>query len=377
MTTPDEPMPPTAPSTTDFAYPDFYRTMIERERLQLRRSEATWAERHVEPGRPVDVLLNFGCNVRQTPHLMREAVAVLDALDVDYAAVAGQQYCCGKPYSNNGLHDDARRVVEASVRRMDSYRPTRAIQWCSACEMQFADVVVPNVGISFQSDGLAAFLIDRLEELGDRVPWRTDVASRVLVHGHFGEHRVRDQHPALAMQLLEIIPGVEVLGIAEDPTLARCDNAGPSFANLDSQEYRAAQTELEGYVEKAGADTLVTLYHGCTRELGKFASDRLSVRHYISVLAEALGVSKPDRFSELWRLGEPSQVVEASRSCWESWGISEEEALRLAHKYFVPSYAVNVPDCACNGECTRTGAQFLSAHPIDATEDLISPADLI
>lgn len=377
MTFPDDDLPPSAPRSSDFAYHDFYRTMIERERLQVARDEAVWTERHSDPDRPVEVLLNFGCNVRQTPHLMREAVAVLDALGVDFAAVAGQQYCCGKPYSNNGLHEEARRVVEASVRRMASYTPQRAIQWCSACEMQFTDVVVPEVAIGFQSDGLAAFLIERLEALGDAVPWRRDVETSVLVHGHFGEHIVRDRHPALAMELLERIPGVTVLGIAQSPTLARCDNAGPAFASIDSDEYRAAQSELEGYVQDAGGETLVTLYHGCTRELGKFASERLAVRHYVSIVAEALGVSKPDRFSELWRLGDPEKVVAASRASWESWGIGEDEASRLAHKYFVPSYAMDAPDCPCNGECTRTGANFLIPHPLDQPRRSFSKAELV
>ena len=35
-----------------------------------------WTEKHQPPERKIKVLLNFGCNVRQTPHLMREAVAV-------------------------------------------------------------------------------------------------------------------------------------------------------------------------------------------------------------------------------------------------------------------------------------------------------------
>src|SRR5881396_2597484 len=120
-----EAVPPTAPTSGDYSYPDFYRAMLE-------------------PERAVDVLLNFGCNVRQTPHLMRDAVAILETLKVDFAAVAGQQFCCGKPYSNAKFSDAARSVVEASVKRMASYRPTRAIQWCSACEMQFRDIVIPE-----------------------------------------------------------------------------------------------------------------------------------------------------------------------------------------------------------------------------------------
>ncbi len=361
--TPDE------PTVSDFAYPDFYRAMIEREQLQVARHEATWVEQPSDPDRPVDVLLNFGCNVRQTPHLQREAVAVLQALGVDFAAVAGQQFCCGKPYSNNGLDDVAKSVVQGSVRRMAAYQPKRAIQWCSACEMQFRDLVVPQVGIAFQSDGFAAFLVERIDELGPDMPWASEVQIKALVHGHLGEHAVRDSHPPIAMQLLQRIPGVDVVGLADMPALALCDNAGPKIATIDTEEYRAAQAQLQTDLAASGADTLVTLYHGCTRELGKFASDQLAIRHYISILADALGVSKPDRFSEYWRLGDPEKVVAASRANWESWGIDEEEARFLAHKHFVPSYAQNVPDCPCNGECTRTGAAWLLPRKIESSGD--------
>jgi Fe-S oxidoreductase len=360
-------MPPDAPLVSDFAFPAFYRASLERERMQVSREEMTWSERP-EPDGPVDVLLNFGCNVRHTPHLQREAVAVLKVLGVKVAAVSGQQFCCGKPYSNEGLADFARTVVAGSVRRMSAYQPGRAIQWCSACEMQFRDLVQPQIGISFASDGVAAFLVERIEELGDDVPWRADVNITAVVHGHLGEHPVRDGHPPIAMQLLQRIPGVRVLGYAETSALDVCDNAGPAIATIGAREYRAAQGALEDYLAEQGADTLVTLYHGCTRELGKFASDRLAVRHYISVLAEALGVAKPDRFSAYWRMADAQKVMEASRPNWESWGITDDEALRLAHKYFIPSYAVNVPDCPCAGQCSRTGAAWLGTTRLDDPE---------
>ena len=374
----DTNMPPTAPTIRDFDYPDFYRAMVEREHLQVAKHEVKWTEQHGGADAKVDVLLNFGCNARQTPHLMREAVSVFETLGVSFAAVAGQQFCCGKPYSNNGLKDAAKGVVDASVRRMATYHPERAIQWCSACEMQFQDVVIPEIGIHFQSDGLAAFLIEKLDSLGADAPWKKTLSTKVVVHGHLGEHRVRDGHPPIAMDLLTRVPGVEVIGFAKTQALNLCDNAGPKIAKINTDEYRAAQRELEGYLDESGADTIVTLYHGCTRELGKFANDRIRVRHYISLVAEALGVSKPDRFSEYWRLGEVEKVLEASRPNWESWGIDEKEARRLVHRYFIPSYTP-APDCPCNGECTRTGASFLTAHKIDRMQQLpmVQQKDLV
>jgi hypothetical protein len=365
--TPQAELPPDAPKVADFDFPDFYRAMVERERMQVSREEMTWTEEGTRPDRPVDVLLNFGCAVRQTPHLQRDATAVLDVLGVDFAAVAGQKFCCGKPYSGNGLPDAARQVVSGSVKRMAGYRPGRAIQWCSACEMQFRDLVVPEIGIGFQSDGLAAFLVERLDALGDAVPWRRETTIKALVHGHLGEHPVRDAHPPIAMRLLERIPGVELVGYAETPALDLCDNHGLKMAALGSAEYRAARARLEGHLAESGADTLVTLYHGCTRELGKFASERFAVRHYISIVAAALGVDHPDRFSAYWRLADPAKVAAAARPNWESWGFTEDEALRMAHRYFVPSYAADVPECPCAGACTRTGAGFLAPRLIAPT----------
>src|SRR5215510_15599368 len=107
---PTEAVPPTAPAIADYSYPDFYRAMVERERMQVAKDEVRWTEQHRDPDRKVDVLMNFGCNVRQTPHLQREAVAVLETLGVDFAAVAGQKFCCGKPYMNNGIDQVGRQV---------------------------------------------------------------------------------------------------------------------------------------------------------------------------------------------------------------------------------------------------------------------------
>jgi Fe-S oxidoreductase len=361
-------MPPAVPKVTDFTFPDVYRAQADRERMQIAREEMTWSESGAAPDEPVDVLLNFGCNVRQTPHLQREAVAVFAALDVKFAAVAGKRFCCGKPFSAKGLQGVAEDVVTGSVERMARFRPKRAVQWCSACEMQFKDLVQPEIAIEFGSDGIAEFLVERIDELGDQVPWKTEVKAKAIVHGHFGEHVLRDAHPAIVMQLLDKVPGVESLGLATTAALDWCDNVGVKMSSIGTEEYLAAQSGIRDHLAETGADVLVTLYHSCTRELSKFAAGDVPIRHYISILAEALGVSMPDRFSEYWRLGDPYKIMEAARPNWQSWGISEADALELAHKYFIPSYAVDAPECPCNGACSRTGANWLSARAIAASD---------
>lgn len=349
----------TTPKLTDFTIPEFYRAMIDREHMQVSRDEARWSEAGEEPERPVDILLNFGCNVRQTPHLQREAVAVLEVLGVEFAAIAGQRTCCGKVYNGLGFPEMGAQVINTSVKRMAAYTPKRTIQWCSACEMQFSDVFGASTSIEFTSEPLAAFLLERIDAMGDAVPWKQDVDVKAVVHGHLGEHAVRDRHPKITAELLNRIPGTEYVDYADTEVLDICDNQGLLIAAMGTAEYNEAQRRLEDYLAGSGADTLVTLYHSCTRELSKFVSDRLPIKHYISLLAQALGVAKPDRFSEYWRMGDPVKVTEASRANWSSWGITETEALQLAHKYFTPNYGETIPDCPCGGTCSATGSDWL------------------
>src|SRR3954464_5268995 len=101
----------TTPRLTDFTIPEFYRAMVDREHMQVSRAEAKWSEAGEVPEQSVDILLNFGCNVRQTPHLQREAVAVLEVLGVDFAAIAGQKTCCGKVYKGLGFPEMAGQVI--------------------------------------------------------------------------------------------------------------------------------------------------------------------------------------------------------------------------------------------------------------------------
>jgi hypothetical protein len=59
------------------------------------------------------------------------------------------------------------------------------------------------------------------------------------------------------------------------------------------------------------------------------------VQNYVSLLAEALGCAHRDYFQEFKKLSVPDTIVDLSRPMWESHGLTEEHAMRLATKYFV------------------------------------------
>ena len=162
-----------------------------------------------------------------------------------------------------------------------------------------------------------------------------------------------------------MIPGVEYAGPVAPPSAGSpCDLTGPTAVSvlnaLDTTGYRVAVAELEGQARALSADTLVTAYHKCQMEWAKFSTKNLAVREWMSLLAEALGVAYPDRFTSYWHLADPEEIVRLSRAEWESWGMTEEEALDAASRHFVPEYAADVHHCNCGGAgCGRQVADLI------------------
>jgi hypothetical protein len=90
----------------------------------------------------------------------------------------------------------------------------------------------------------------------------------------------------------------------------------------------------------------------------RYASDRMKVRHCVSLLAEALGVAHPDRAQAAAHIGDPVEVVRQTRPIWESWDLTEAEALELASNSIYPKDAGPI-GCSCD---VHDSADFI---PID------------
>ena len=73
----------------------------------------------------------------------------------------------------------------------------------------------------------------------------------------------------------------------------------------------------------------------------------MKVRHCVSLLAEALGVGHPDRAQAAAHIGDPVEVVRQTRPIWESWNLTEAEALELASDSIYPKDAGPM-GCSCD-----------------------------
>jgi heterodisulfide reductase subunit D len=143
------------------------------------------------------------------------------------------------------------------------------------------------------------------------------------LHAHTGHPRQeRDAHAATT--LLDAVPGVEVVGTLSSPRLQyHC----PTPANAAArQAFDAERAELLSTARELGADAVATLYHSCHREWCVPAPEALTIRNYISIVAESLGCAAEDRHAVLRRLPDADSTVAASRAQWATHGWSEDDA---------------------------------------------------
>jgi heterodisulfide reductase subunit D len=357
---------------TGYDFAGFYGALSDAEHLQVTRQEMTWKDRYEPPTQPTGTLLSFGCAVQHTPHLMREATDILHALGIEVDAFGGRQFCCGRPYDSNGAPEASERVSTAAVQRFTAYAPHTLVNWCTSCQDQFDEVISQRTATPFRVVHYTQLLLERLQQLGDRIHWRRGVHVRPLFHEHVTN--VEQQHVRSRIErMLALVPGVEIVGTVRTPELGNpcVMQAGQHVSvltNIRTDEYRTFQADIQLQADAVGANTLLTPNHKCHREWSKFASPQVDCRCFLSIIADALGCGAPDRFQTYWRMGDPEAVLRAARPAWESWGLPEEEARRLAQRHFNPACAVDIPMCSCNGNCgcdsTADVTQIISAEEL-------------
>jgi hypothetical protein len=340
-------------------YPGLFAWLREAERLLISKDEMTWLETRSVPDRRVDVFLSMSCGTQQTPHLLLDTVDVCEALGVNFAAAAGPAGCCGKPYIAQGNVQSGEAWIWAKAKWAQKIGARVQVNWCTACQATATTSaarrkIIEGEDHPVRETQTLTFLADRLEELGDRVPWRTAVHKRVVSEGHHWSP-IHTQAWEANARILRLIPGVEVVDSydgfsAESPCgwRAREKAQGPWSGPETTEAVIARRLELAEVIHNLGGDTVACQHQGCHKIWSKFAGDDMTVQHSVSILAEAMGCAHPDRYQAATRIGDAAEIVEQTRNNWESWGLAEADAMALAQEYLVDErYAAGVTACSC------------------------------
>jgi heterodisulfide reductase subunit D len=233
------------------------------------------------PARDVDAVFYLGCNAIRTPHILFNAMTVLDALDVDYEVVGGPAACCGIIHSKwEGELQAGGRVTEATLQRFGAFQPRKVLNWCPSCELHLGETVKGYRQTTFDFDHVTRYLVEREDALTARLT--TPVPLRVLLHAHEG----MAANGANVERLLRAVPGLTVV----DTVLEAGYTCGGSGADRSPALKAKLRDETLGRVRETRVDALVSLYHGCHLQLAAAGRQHgFEVVNFTDLLVRGLG----------------------------------------------------------------------------------------
>jgi heterodisulfide reductase subunit D len=329
------------PSMSDFQYAAYFRRIQDLKKLQVKANDVSWLEQHRPPDRAYDIVLYLGCNILRTPHIARQVVDVFTHLNLDFVAVGGVYYCCGIVHDKFDGPKKGGQVSDRSVARLEDYHPRQVVMWCPSCNVHFKDIVIgrdqkqPRFSIT-HTPQLLAEMCER-----GQLAWKQAVPCKVALHTHVGrtdheegQSRSRNDRESVT-RVLRTIPGVELVGEVQAPPGLDYD-CGIASLRLPPEQLNETRAGLMSSVrDETDADTIATISHACHREWCQEGDERLRVRNYISIVAEALGLTTEiDHLGNFKKTDNLEEILDQSKPEWQSYGLNREQARRLASKYF-------------------------------------------
>jgi Fe-S oxidoreductase len=277
--------------------PQLFRKMARAIRimaaLQL-APEALTKLLRVPRARAVPVIFYLGCNAIRTPHLLFNAMFVLDALEVDYETVGGPGACCGVIHSRwQGEVETGGRVTDGTLGRFADYRPETVLGWCPSCMLHIGETLDGFGAAEFDFDHITNYLNDHGERL--KAAFVRPVVRRVLLHAHQGMGEIGNN----VAGLLSAIPGLTLVEVMQEPGYT-CGGAG---ADRSPGLKKIAREALLRRAESDDVDVLVTLFHSCHVQLaGEQKPGRFEVLNWTDLLVEALGGRPHDDIFKRYRI---------------------------------------------------------------------------
>ncbi|MDM7999350.1 MAG: (Fe-S)-binding protein [Dehalococcoidia bacterium] len=308
--------------------------------LQSKPSERRWLSRAPANPRPAEIVLFAGCQATGMMHTFLETMGILDKMGVGYVALGGDELCCGTAAMLWGDLNAAQAMGEELVSNIAAFKPKKAVHFCTGCHVMCWAMLPRFMDVPFESGEVAQFLVDNL----GRIPIQKRMDKLVTVHDACSVARLGSyENPR---RLLQAIPGIRLVEMKHNRADSLCCGGATNTWRADISEPLRRVPLQEA--EATGAQVLATTCTGCQKSFAPLERDYgFEVRSYISILAEAVGVSQEDNFKRFVGGMTVDEVLTDARRCIEASGYTADEMGPVLAEYF---------DRFCPGHGRRLGS---------------------
>jgi heterodisulfide reductase subunit D len=303
--------------------PQLFRKMSRAIRLmagmQLLPAEFT---RALAPPRRTEAAIVFylGCNALRTPHLLFNAMYVLDALDADYEVVGGPGSCCGIVQSKwEGELGKGERMIDATLTRFEGLSPEKVLSWCPSCNLHIGETLAGFRSTSFEFGHFTSYLSNHLDEL--QTQFVRPLPLKAVLHAHVGLSDLGRN----VQRVLQAIPGLDLA----DTVLESGYTCGGSGCSRAPELMKKEHAALIDRVREIHADVLVSFYHNCHAAFAPAEKQGgFRVLNYTDLLVQALGATPHDDvFKRLRLIDDWRMVVEEAEPYLRANGIDFDRGL--------------------------------------------------
>lgn len=186
-------------------------------------------------------------------------VQILDSADVDFAILAGEEWCCGFPLIGAGVPEKMQELIEHNLEKAKALGAKRVVFSCPSCYRTWEEYYDTNLELFHSTQ-----FIDRL--IGDgTIPLR-EMNSTVTYHDPCDLGRNGGVYDA-PRKILKSIPGVTFVELEKNRAQSVCCGGGGNLEMADSTlSGTVAQKKIEE-IQRTGAKTVVTSCQQCVRTI--------------------------------------------------------------------------------------------------------------
>jgi heterodisulfide reductase subunit D len=259
------------------AYPkkvDMIRENLEETRnvfAEDNEERALWVEdmpdapEHGYIKERAEVVYFTGCVSAYFPMAQNIPIAlaeILEAGEVDFTLLGGDEWCCGFPLLGAGLRERAREYIDHNLEAVRRKGASRVVFACPSCYQMWLEHYPREFPISHVTEFLKELLATGRVPLGR-------LSLTVTYHDPCDLGRAARVFEA-PREIIRSIPGVELVELAANRENCPCCGGGGNLEMIDTDlSVDIAKQKVEEVLE-TGADAVVTACQQCVRTMNTY-----------------------------------------------------------------------------------------------------------
>jgi len=270
------------------------RSLIENHNISAEDNEerAQWREllgaipEHGYEKDTAEVAYFVGCVASFFPmaqNIPKHFVRILDAGDVDFAILGGQEWCCGFPLIAAGAPQEGRKMIEHNLEKVKALGAKTIVFSCPSCYRTWKEYYDTELELLHSTQ-----LIEKL--ISRRAIVLKEVNTTVTYHDPCDLGRNAGVFDA-PRKILDAVPGLRLVEMKKNRVQSICCGGGGNLEMVDASLTGALALKKIEEIQQAGANKLVTACQQCVRTIKSRVRRQkidLEVQDIIELVSEAL-----------------------------------------------------------------------------------------